>query len=424
MIRKFTTGLMALSILLLNSCNNDEVSPPPKPTFTVDKTTGLANDTEFTFVINKVQAHTISLLPYGQEKLTKGGLVVTNFVDGVATVKFKYADVGTFNAVVVANNHTGDGELANTYSDPVAITITSNKNAFADLAIDGSTKIETVGNNSTVTFPFGTNITALKPKFTTSAFSTVTVNGAAVKSGETALNFTTPKTFVVTAQNGTVANYTVTAVITPVETVTTIKSASGKQSSKNAGDRAMPGYVDNTGKRVVLYDTLGTPASRFDSVKFGYALNGTFAIVKYQGKKMPQDTRLNLTSSKSIVVYAQDSTQSPYTVYAAVAPKLRLDFPGLTSLVSTSTRNFEIELTVLPGTSLQRTAESEITLPAGVALTGVNVIQMSGTNEVSTPFVSNVTVVDFSKATIFEIVVTDPTIGEYRVRYNVKVTKL
>lgn len=425
MIRKFTNGLIALSlVLLLNSCKDDEVSPPPKTTFTVDKTSGLANDTEFTFVINQVEAHTISILPYGQEKLTKGGMVVTNFVNGVATVKFQYADVGTYNAVVVTNNHTGDGELANTYSDPIAITITSNRNALSDFTIEGSSKIETVGNNITVTFPFGTNITAVKPKFSTSAFSTITVGGTAVKSGETAVNLTTPKTFVVTAQNGTVANYTVTAVITPVETLTTVKSASGKQSSKNAGDRAMPGYVDNTGKRIVLYDTLGTPANRFDSVKFGYALNGTFAHVKYAGKKIGQDVQLNLTSSKSIVVFAQDSTQSAYTIYAGVAPKLTLDFPGLTSLVGRSVRNFEIELTVLNGTTLQRTAASTVTLPAGVALTGVNVIQMSGTTEVSTPFVSNVTVVDFSKTTWFEVVVTEPTIGEYRVRYSVKVTKL
>jgi trimeric autotransporter adhesin len=428
MIRKFTNGLMALSLILfLNSCNDDEVSPPPKTTFTVDKTSGLANDTEFTFVVNEVDAKSISLLPYGTEKLTLGGQLIpkSSFVDGKATVKFTYAQVGSFNAVVVTNNATGDGEFANTYSDPIAISITSDRNSLAEFAVEGSSKIETVGNNITVTVPFGTSITAVKPKFAIPAFSTVTVGGAAVKSGETALNFTTPQVFAVKAQNGTVANYTVNFVVTPVETVNTIKSASGKESSKNAGDKLIPGYVDNSGRRIILYDTLGTPSTRFDSVKLGYVLDGKFAIVKYAGKKIGQDVQFNLTSSKQIVVYGQDSVQAAYTVYAAAAPRLTVDFPGLTSLVGVSQKNFDIELTVLSGTTLQRTAETNVTLPVGVTVTGINVVQMNtaGTAEVSTPFVSNVTVVDFSKATIFELMVTDPTVGNYRVRYNVKVTK-
>jgi hypothetical protein len=136
MMRKFTTCLFigCSTWFYLSSCNDDEASAPPQTSFTVDKFTGDANETEFTFVIDQVNAKAISLLPYGADRPSLGGILVENFENGKATVKFKYAEVGTFQAVVVTNNHTGDGDVKNTYSDTETITIGSDKNELKDFS--------------------------------------------------------------------------------------------------------------------------------------------------------------------------------------------------------------------------------------------------------------------------------------------------
>jgi hypothetical protein len=425
MIRKFTNGLIALSLMLfLSSCNDDEVSPPPKTTFTVDKTSGLANATEFTFIVDQVDAKSISLLPYGTEKLTLGGQLITNFVDGKATVKFTYAQVGSFNAVVVTNNATGDGEFANTYSDPIQITITSDQTSFGEFAIDGSSEIKTVGSNITVTMPFGTNAASLKPKFTLSPFSTATVDGAAVKSGETVVNFTTPKTFVVKADNNvSTSNYTVTVNVTPVETDNTIKTVTAKLGSKGLADKLVQASVDNTTKIIVVYDTLST-AARFDTVRLSYELGGKFSNLKYAGKKAPQDFLVSLLEDKTVKVTGQDSVMSDYTVKWASAPKVTLAFNGLNPVVKGSTGNFAIGVNVLTGTDVDSLVPTAtITSSAGVTVTSMSIISLDEDDEeVVTPFLSGVTPVDFSDPVVLRLQVLDPGGFSYHVDYKVTVT--
>ncbi|HEY0742433.1 MAG TPA: hypothetical protein VGD40_13255 [Chryseosolibacter sp.] len=429
MIRRFTNGLMALSLILfMNSCNDDEVSPPPKTTFTVDKTSGLANDTEFTFVIDKVDAKTISILPYGTEKLTLGGQPVTNFVNGKATVKFKYAKVGTFNAVVVTNNATGEGEFANTYSDPIAISITSDKTSLSDFTIEGATDVDVTGSNITVTMPYGTNPATVKPKFTAAAFSTVTVDGTAVTSGSTTVNLSTPKTFRVTANNGTAtADYNVTVVVTPVETDRTIASVTPKLGSKGLDDKTVQAYVDNAAKRVVIFDTLST-AARFDTVKIGYELGGSFSNLKYAGKKAAQDFVLNLTTDKTVTVTGQDSVANPtpdsYTVTWASAPKLELAFNGLNPVVEGTTGNFTIGLNVLTGTDIETLVPTAtIETNGGATVVSTSTVTLDEDDEeVVTPFVSGVTPVDFTDPVVFRLEVLDSRGFTYYVDYTVTVT--
>lgn len=428
MIRRFTNGLMALSLILfLNSCDDDEVSPPPKTTFTVDKTSGLANDTEFTFVIDKVDAKTISILPYGTEKLTMGGQPVTNFVDGKATVKFKYAQVGTFNAVVVTNNATGDGEFANTYSDPIAITITSDKTSLSDFNIDGSTDVDVVGSDITVTMPYGTDPASLKPEFTASPFSTVTVDGTAVTSGTTTVNLSTPKTFVVRANDGqTTSSYNVTVVVTPVESDNTIASVSPTLGSDGLDDKAVPAYVDNAARRIVIFDTLSTE-EHFDTVHISYELGGSFSNLKYGGKRAPQEFEVDLTEATEVTVTGQDSTETPaatYDVVWASAPKVELAFNTLNPDVEGSTGNFTIALNVLTGTDVETLIPTAtIETSPGVTVTGTSTVTSNEDgDEVVTPFVSGVTPVDFSDPVVLRLQVLDPGGFTYYVDYTVTVT--
>lgn len=427
MIRKFTNGLIALSLILfLDSCKDDEVAPPPKTTFTVDKTSGLANDTEFTFVIDKVDAKTISILPYGTEKLTLGGQPVTNFVDGKATVKFKYAQVGTFNAVVVTNNASGDGEFANTYSDPISITITSDRTAFGEVNIEGSTKVEDDENgNFTVTMPYGTNPASLKPKFVASPFSTVTVDGSEVKSGETVVNLTTTKTFVVKSNNGAVtSNYTVTVNVTPVETNQDIKTVTAKLWSKGLADKVVNASVDNIERRIVVYDTLSS-ADRFDSVKLSYVLSGAFSNMKYKNKRAPQDLALNLIDNEAdeVTVTSEDSATVAYEITWASAPKLKLAFNQLTPVVEGVGGNFTIVLTVLKGTTVSALVPTAtVTEPAGANVLGITTIRTVDDDTIVAPFLSGITAVNFSGPVTFRMTVLDPEGFTYYVDYNVTVT--
>jgi hypothetical protein len=355
-------------------------------------------------------------------------MVVTNFTNGVATVKFTYAEVGTFNAVVVTNNHTGDGEVANTYSDPISITITSDRTSLSDFKIEGSTEVKTVGSNITVTMPFGTNAAALKPEFATSPFSTVSVDGGAVTSGVTSVNFTSPKTFVVKANNGVAtSNYTVTVNVTPVETDKTIKSVTPKLASKNLADKQVQASVDNTAKLIVVYDTLSTVAS-FDTVKLSYELGGSFSNLKYAGKRAVQDFVVNLTADKTVTVTGQDSVAVPtpatYTIKWASAPKVELAFNGLNPVVKGSTGNFTIGVNVLTGTdvdSLVPTATIETS--AGVTVVSMSTVSLDEDDEeVVTPFVSGVTPVDFTDPVILRLQVLDPGGFTYHVDYAVTVT--
>jgi hypothetical protein len=292
MIKRFTNYvLMGAMWFSAVSCDKDDIAAPPKPTLTVDQTSGLVGDTEFTFTISQVNADAISLLPYGLPG-GDGGILVKTFENGVATVKFKYSKPGTFKAIVRSNNHSDDGESINTQSDPVQVVIASDDNSITEFKFDKiSTKTEIDQDTRTikVIVPYGTNLTNLKATYTASGFTIVSVGSAQQTSGTTENNFTNPVTYVVTANNGATKNYTVTVTVTDVEKKNTIASASAKAISKAAKDKALPVSIDNVSanasRTIVVYDTIGAPTANFDSVRIGYKLDGTLANLKYGGKK-------------------------------------------------------------------------------------------------------------------------------------------
>ncbi len=76
-----------------------------------------------------------------------------------------------------------------------------------------------VGTNSiALEVPYGTDLTQLVASFTTSSLATVTVNSVKQVSDSTINNFTTPLIYVVTAENGSVKQYTVTVTISAPST--------------------------------------------------------------------------------------------------------------------------------------------------------------------------------------------------------------
>lgn len=71
----------------------------------------------------------------------------------------------------------------------------------------------TIGGTAVEVFlPPGTPVTVLKPTFTASDKATVAISGMVQSSGESAVDFTSPVSYVVTAEDGTSQAYTVTVV--------------------------------------------------------------------------------------------------------------------------------------------------------------------------------------------------------------------
>lgn len=431
MRRIFTRYLLLCSLLLcIGGCDDDEVASPPKAILSVDKTAGLVGDTEFTFTVNEVNADGIALLPYGGDS-GDAGIPITSFSDGTAVVKFTYSKPGTFNAVVRTNNHSGDGEsIRNVDSEPVQIVISSDDKSIDEFSFEESTEtvIDQDAKTITVTVPYGTDVTALKANFSASAFSSVSVGGAEQKSGETANNFSAPLNYTVTADDGTSTVYAVTVVVTPAETDDTIKSATAKATSTNAGDRAMWVSVDNAARTLVVYDTFQTASTQFDSVRVGYSLNGAFGILKYGGQVLPQDSLLNLADAteEAFVVYPQDSVVSgtaTYGVYATDAPKLQLSFPELNPdpIGIEKPTDFTYDIKVLQGTDVEAiSTTATVDAPVGVTVTQIKVVD-GPTLVAGVP-----AVVNYTLPAKIELTVLDTRLGgagvTYKVVYNVNVS--
>jgi len=428
-------SLLCLLWVSVNSCKDDEAAQPPTPTFTVDKTSGLYNSTEFTFVVDQVDGNAVSLLPYGTEHPSLGGILIpsASFTNGKATVKFTYARVGTFNAVAVSNNHTSDGEsIKNSVSSPTAITITSNETDISDFSFDGSTKttIDKDAHTIAVVMPYSksTVINALKARFSKSTYATVAVGGTNQQSDTTVNNFTSPVTYTVTSQDKAVStNWTVTVSVTPADTNNTFKSLSaivanksivGGTYKKETG-KVLPAYIDNVGRTVVVYDTLGVDYTKYDSLSLDYALNGAFNYVKYDAKNhvKGKDT-VSLKTPLDLIVVPEDSVvtgPATYKVYMREAPRLHVSFPALIPAREGTSSDFTVKMDVLNGTDIHHVA-TNLTFdpPAGATLGAITV----GT----TPYVPGL-VVDYSGDVKVNVTVTQDGVT-YVVTFTVSVAVL
>jgi len=241
-------------------------------------------------------------------------------------------------------------------------------------------------------------------------------------------NFTSPLVYTVTSNGGTAKSYTVSVAVTPVETTNTIKSFAGTEVHKNSDKkRALMTALNNTNHTIVLYDVAGTSAADFDSVRVKYALDGSFARLKFGGKTLKQDSlldfsaALNTSTSKTVTVFSQDSANVDgtgmvdYKVYAATAPKLdSIKFLGLLPNVKGTPTDFNVAISVLKGTNVKKIS----TTPYVTAATGVTVTYKIG----ATPFIPGGEV-DYTDPVKLILVVNDTNLGiTYEVTYTVTVT--
>jgi formylglycine-generating enzyme required for sulfatase activity len=157
-------------------------------------------------------------------------------------------------SVTAAGAEQESGTTANDFTDPVTYTVTADDGttqdymvtvtiapprtekaitAYSFTAADNTELNSTVtgtisGTDISVTLPYGTDVTSLVADFTTTGVS-VTVNGTEQESGVTPNDFTDPVIYMVTAEDSSTIDYTVT--ITPAAS-----EGTGFGNESNPGD--------------------------------------------------------------------------------------------------------------------------------------------------------------------------------------------
>lgn len=427
-------SLLCLLLVSVNSCKEDEVSQPPTPTLTVNVTSGLYQSTEFEFTIEQISATSVSLLPYGTEQPNTAGVLVpaSAFKDGKAIVKVVYNQVGDFNAVAVANNHTGGGEsVKNSISAPVQVHITSDQTLITEFSLNGKVKVNAAGDmvdassslvdltsikadappekivydttssprTIKLTVPYGTDLTKLNAKFTTSDFATVKVGGTVQESESNENDFTSPVTFSVTSLSGEkTTDYVVTVVETPIETKHRFSSLVGviAEGNEDRDGRILPVSVDTINHVIVFYDTLhaiaGFDPANYKAVELDYGLTGDHAYVRLaDNTHLASGDTLDISEPFDLVLVPQDSLGTvdidypggvdevidegaqTYTTSVAEAPQLQVSFDDLNpSPQGTSDADFNIALDVLTGTDVEAiNTYYTFSAPAGMTIDNV-----------------------------------------------------
>ncbi|MDR1947906.1 MAG: DUF5018 domain-containing protein, partial [Spirochaetaceae bacterium] len=188
-----------------------------------------------------------------------------------------------------AKTYTVTAEDGTTTKD-YTVTVTVAKNPAKDITDFkiGTASGTITGTAIAVTVPYGTGVTSLTP--------TVTVSTGASYSPTGAQNFSSAKTYTVTAQDGTTKDYTVT--------VTVAKNSAKDITAFKIGTAS--GTISGTTIAVTVpYGTSRTSLTPTVTVSTGASYSPTGAQ--------------NFSSAKTYTVTAEDGTTKDYTVTVTVA---------------------------------------------------------------------------------------------------------
>ncbi|HRS66675.1 MAG TPA: hypothetical protein P5519_12405, partial [Spirochaetia bacterium] len=163
--------------------------------------------------------------------------------------------------------------------------------------------------------PAGTNVTSLVATFTVSDKATVTVNGVTQTSGVTANDFSTPKTYTVTAEDGSTATYTVEVTVAQPSSAKDITAYSLTDGTYN-----FVGVIDeNATPNPTITVSIPAAIGRTNLIAT-FTLSDSHAVAKVGDTvQVSGTTQNNFTNPVNYVVTAQDNTTKTYTV-TVVAP--------------------------------------------------------------------------------------------------------
>ncbi|TSA35255.1 MAG: hypothetical protein D4R64_10085 [Porphyromonadaceae bacterium] len=228
------------------------------------------------------------------------GVTVNNFTDPKAYV-------------IKAQDNSTQIYTVSVLNDPQSSEAKITDFRFIGLTSPAIGVIDEAAGTIRVAIPFAASYTNLVASFTNSAFSTVKIGSVLQLSGTTPNNFTTPLTYLVTAENGTTRNYVVTVFKAPPSTANSILSLNFEVQF----EPDIIGTIDQVAKTIRLIVPFAQDVTAliptFTSSPFSRVLVGS----TYQVSGI---TANNFTIPAAYKCEAEDGSIAVYTVTLLRAP--------------------------------------------------------------------------------------------------------
>ena len=328
-------------------------------------------------------------------------------VDGRTPISIGLAlGVNTITVEVVAQDRT------TTLRYIVVITRANSGKAitafsFAGLSPAVTGVISESAKTIALTVPYGTVVTALVSSFTLSTGATVKIGATSQASDVTANNFTTAKSYIITAQDLTTQSYVVTVTVAAGSTTKAITAFSFSGLSP-----AVTGVIDESAKTIALTVPYGTDTS---TLVASFTLSSGATAKIGATSQVSGTTANNFATAKTYIITAQDLTTQSYVVTVTVAAgsttKAITAFsfsglsPAVTGVIDESAKT--IALTVPYGTDTS-------TLVASFTLSSGATAKIGATSQVSGTTANN-----FATAKTYIITAQDLTTQSYVVTVTV-----
>jgi uncharacterized repeat protein (TIGR02543 family) len=292
-------------------------------TLTTAQATGVVATT---FVLNEPSATISKIVKFAS------GSQVSTFDSASAFTNGSTAQITTGDFFIIKVT-AADGTI--NYSR-VNVTVNSNVVSLSGFSFNSLTpNVTGIVDNSLRTVqlsvPSGTNLTALVATFTLSAGTTAAVAGTPQVSGQTANNFTSAVTYVLTSQDGTtVQNYSVTAVAANNPSAPRSLTATGGQGSASLswsaplsdGGRPVNGYVVESSLDSTNWTDVGTTNESTTSLIISSLSNNTKYYFRVRATNISGSTDYNYSNiaNSTTYYYVICSGGGSFYVTSAVIP--------------------------------------------------------------------------------------------------------
>ena len=233
-----------------------------------------------------------------------------------------------YTFTVVATNAAGNSIASDSSTSvrPLSNAATLTSFGFNQLTPPVTGSVDNTLNTVQLTVPLGTNPGSLVPTFVLSPGATAAVGGTPQISGQTANNFTSPVTYVITSQDSSTArNYVVTVTVASSPTAPQNFQATGGESSvalswsapASSGGYAITGYVIERSLDAVTWTSAGTTNGSTTTFNVLGLNNGTSYSFRVSATNNSGSTDINYSSVASATTFYFVSCSGGGSFYVA-----------------------------------------------------------------------------------------------------------
>lgn len=332
--------------------------------------------------------------------LNISGMEVTGtYSDGSTAVEtVTSTDVAGFDSTLATSSQiltvTVNGNTT-TYTVTINVPLSSAKAIiafdFATLSVTGV--VDETAKTIALTVPNGTDVTALVATFTNSAASTVAVGGTAQTSGITANDFTSPVSYLITAEDTSTQAYTITVTVAADTTAPIAPTVNPVGDS----DTVVTGSaeVDSTVTVSAGATTLGTGIA--DPVTGAYSITITAQVVGTSLSVTAIDFANNVSPPATVIVV--DNT-APNTPIITTPPQS----VNTSTITITGTSESDSTVNIMGGSSTATGIATSGAYSINVTLTANAINTLSVTATDTTGNVSSAATVDITQDSIMPVV--------------------